>query len=272
MPCSSTSSTRATPTSSTMSYWSTTKNSTRRSSSNSSWRRAPPSCGRSRRIRSSRPWRTSWNVVTASPSSTTPGCGSPSSSRAKRAKPPSWGSTRATPGARRTRTTMRMGRGPASARPSGTWGGARLPLARRGHGARPGSQLRRPPGDRDSDVEENLDDVPVAHAVRLPLRAQLPVLARLGHRAQRQEVLAEHDLGPDEAAREVRVDGRGGVHGRVAIVDRPCARRVRADGEEADQPEQAVAEGEDAAEARRRQPELLAEDRRRFRVQLSDLH
>ena len=65
-----------------------------------------------------------------------------------------------------------------------------------------------------SDVEADLDDVAVLHLVVLALGAQLGHLARLGERAELDQVVVVDYLGANEAAREVGVDGGRGVDGR----------------------------------------------------------
>ena len=47
----------------------------------------------------------------------------------------------------------------------------------------------------------------------LPSERSLPRLARLGHGAERDQVLVGHDLGADEAARQVGVDRRRRIDG-----------------------------------------------------------
>ena len=89
-------------------------------------------------------------------------------------------------------------------------------------------------------AEEDLDDVAVADAVGLALRAEPAGLARLGHRAERQQVVVRDGLGPDEALREVGVDRAGRIDRRRAVADRPGPDLVRAGGQERDQPEQPV--------------------------------
>ena len=95
---------------------------------------------------------------------------------------------------------------------------------------------------------------PSLDRVRLALGAQLAVLARLGHRLQRQQVLVGHDLGADEAVRQVRVDRAGGVDRVRAVGDRPGPDLVGPRGQERDQAEQPVAEPDDPVQARLLRP------------------
>lgn len=60
-------------------------------------------------------------------------------------------------------------------------------------------------------AEQDLEHVAVLDLVGLALRAQPAVLARLGHRAELEEVLVGDRLGPDEAPRQVGVDRPGGI-------------------------------------------------------------
>ena len=123
---------------------------------------------------------------------------------------------------------------------------ARAPAARAAASATRSSIGWRPRGTKAATglpAEEDLDDVAVLDPVRLALRAEPAGLARVGHRAERQQVLVGDGLGPDEALGEIRVDRAGGVDGGRAVADRPGPDLVGAGGQERDQAEQPVATG-----------------------------
>ena len=71
---------------------------------------------------------------------------------------------------------------------------------------------------------------------------------------------------------QVRVDRAGRVDGGRAVADRPRADLVRAGGEERDQAEQPVAQGDHPVETRVGDPELLHEDGRLVGLELAELH
>ena len=62
-----------------------------------------------------------------------------------------------------------------------------------------------------SDVELEVDHVAVADDVVLAFQVQLGVGAAGGRGAEADEIFPPDDLGLDEAAREVGVDGAGGL-------------------------------------------------------------
>ena len=121
-------------------------------------------------------------------------------------------------------------------------------------------------------AEEDLQHVPVAHLVGLAFGAQAPVLACLGHRAERDEVLVRHGLGSDEALGEVRVDRPGRLDRRRSVRDRPGAALVRAGGQERDEAEQSVGQRDDPVQTGPVDPELLHEHGRFVRLQFAELH
>ena len=85
---------------------------------------------------------------------------------------------------------------------------------------------------------------PSLHRVGLPLSPQQSPLARLGDAAAGHQVVEGDDLGADEAAGQVGVDGAGRVERRVADAQCPGAALVLAGGEEAEQAEQAVGQAD----------------------------
>ena len=90
------------------------------------------------------------------------------------------------------RTTRPGGRTLDYRRPRRRSIGGRTRLAE----ARPDDRAR--PDARRLLAEQDLHDIAVVHLVGLALRAQPPVLARLGHRPERDEVLVGDGLGADE--------------------------------------------------------------------------
>ena len=68
------------------------------------------------------------------------------------------------------------------------------------------------------------------------------------------------------------MDGRRRVHRVRAVRDRPRAHLVRPGGEERDQAEQPVGQGDDPVQPRLGDAELLHEHRRLVRLQLAELH
>src|SRR3954468_21725702 len=90
------------------------------------------------------------------------------------------------------------------------------------------------------DVEAELDDVAVLHHVVLALDAQLADVARLGPRAELEQLVPVHDLGLDEATLEVAVDDAGALRCLVAGAERPRPRLLLPRREEGPQPEQPV--------------------------------
>jgi len=120
--------------------------------------------------------------------------------------------------------------------------------------------------------EEDLEHVAVLDEVGLALGAQAAVLARLGHRAELEEVLVGHRLGPDEAPGQVGVDRPGGIDGGRTRRDRPGADLVGAGGQEADQAQQPVRQGDHPVEARAVDPELLHECPGLVGLELAQLH
>ena len=72
--------------------------------------------------------------------------------------------------------------------------------------------------------------------------------------------------------RQVGVDRAGRVHRGRPVRDRPGAHLVRSGGQEADEPEQPVREGDDPVQAALGDAQLLGEDGRLLRVELAELH
>src|SRR3990167_6015226 len=88
-----------------------------------------------------------------------------------------------------------------------------------------------------SDVEPEVDDVPVLHHVLAPLQPVLPGLLGRDLAAECYEVVVSDDLGADEALLDVGVDGAGGAGGRGAAAEGPGAALVLAGRKEAHEPE-----------------------------------
>src|SRR5439155_13804187 len=110
-----------------------------------------------------------------------------------------------------------------------------------------------------SDVEADVQHVPVLDDVALPLEALETAARRLRMRARLDEVVPAHDLAADEAAGDVGVDRRRCVERRLAAPERPRARLLVAGGEERDQVERVLQPDDDLLE--RRAP-AVAERRR----------
>src|SRR5262249_52427220 len=122
------------------------------------------------------------------------------------------------------------------------------------------------------DVEAEVADLAVADDVILAFETELTARAEVGHRAVGgDEVIVRVHLGADEPARDVRVDGAGGVLRARAAGDRPGADLVLADGEERDQPEQRVAALEKPPQGRLAQAEIREKRRLLIAGKLRDL-
>src|SRR5690606_15543707 len=80
------------------------------------------------------------------------------------------------------------------------------------------SARNRPPR---SDVEAEMQDVALLHAVLLALQAQAAGVARAGFAPVLDEVVVADGLGADEALLEVGMDDRGGLRRGGAGLDRP---------------------------------------------------
>src|SRR3990170_9072408 len=110
-----------------------------------------------------------------------------------------------------------------------------------------------------SDGEAHVEDVALADDVVLALDAQLAVVLRLFHRADGDELVVADDLGPDEAALEVRVDHAGGLGCLRAVADLPRAGLVLAGREERDEVERPVARADHRLQPGLGHAELLEE-------------
>ena len=91
-----------------------------------------------------------------------------------------------------------------------------------------------------SDVELEVDHVAVLHDVFLAFNAEVTVFAGLAHGAPLDQIVVAHNLGLDEAALEVGVDGASGLGGGVAGVNGPGATFLFVEGEKGAQAQQAV--------------------------------
>src|SRR5438876_1082701 len=101
-----------------------------------------------------------------------------------------------------------------------------------------------------SHVEAEMRGVAVAHDVVLALDVQLGGGAAGGLGAELDQVLPPDDLGLDEAALEVGVDGAGGAGRLGAVDDGPGAHFGLAGGEEGDEAKEVVAGAHDLVEPR----------------------
>src|SRR5688500_18715276 len=73
------------------------------------------------------------------------------------------------------------------------------------------------------DVEQEIDDVAGLDDVGLALAAERPEPLGFGHRAGGDHVVVADDLGTDEPALDVAVNGTGRFDGGLAPADRPGA-------------------------------------------------
>src|SRR5262245_63290504 len=107
------------------------------------------------------------------------------------------------------------------------------------------------------NIEAEVADLAILDGVVLALQAELAALAHRGHRAGGgDQLVVADDLGADEAARDVGVDGTRGILGAGAGGHRPGAALVVADGEEGHEAEQRVAVAEHAADRGLGEPEV----------------
>src|SRR5712691_1576369 len=103
--------------------------------------------------------------------------------------------------------------------------------------------------DYPLDIEEDMKDVPVGDEVGLAFLADPAAFLGGGFAARFQELIPADDFGADEAARQVRVDGAGGILGVGALTNGPGAAFVFASGEERDQLSQAVRQRRDLTQS-----------------------
>src|ERR1043166_8607617 len=90
-------------------------------------------------------------------------------------------------------------------------------------------------------VEPDLQAVAILHDVVPALEARAAALPGGRFRAGLEQPRARDDLGADESLRQVGVDLARGIHGAVALAERPRPHLVGTDGEERDEAEQPVA-------------------------------
>src|SRR5579862_5382181 len=103
---------------------------------------------------------------------------------------------------------------------------------------------------RRLDVEAEVRGVAVAHDVVFAFDVELGGGAARGLGAELDEILPPDDLGLDEPALEVGVDGARRLRRLGALLDRPRAALGLARGEEGDEPERVVAHAHDLVQAR----------------------
>src|SRR5205085_10141182 len=99
-----------------------------------------------------------------------------------------------------------------------------------------------------SDVEADVQDVAVLDLVGLAFEPLEAAAGGLRVRARLDQVVPADDLAADDAARDVGVDGRGGLERRLPTPERPRARLVLGGGEEADQVERREQPADDLVE------------------------
>src|SRR3989304_5303902 len=97
-----------------------------------------------------------------------------------------------------------------------------------------------------SDAEQDVHHVAVLDEVLLPLAAQAAVPLRLREPARRQQLIPADHLRPDEPPLDVRVDATGRLQGGRPGGQRPGAALRIASGEEGDEPQHLLGQGEDA--------------------------
>src|SRR5215207_11243717 len=102
-----------------------------------------------------------------------------------------------------------------------------------------------------SDVEAEVDDVALLHDVVFAFEAEEALLAGGGVGAGAGEVVVGDDLGADEAALDVGVDGAGGLRGARAAGDGPGAHLLLPRRQEGHQAEQAVGALDEPVDAAR---------------------
>src|SRR3972149_11473129 len=100
--------------------------------------------------------------------------------------------------------------------------------------------------EASSDTEQDVHHVSVLDKVLLPLAAQTAVLLRLRETARRQQLIPADHLRPDEPALDVRVDATGRLQDGGPGGRRPGAALRIAAGEEGDEPQHLLGQGEDA--------------------------
>src|ERR671930_227026 len=107
---------------------------------------------------------------------------------------------------------------------------------------------------RSSDVETDVEDIAVGDDVRLPFEPLEPPPRGFRVGTGLDEVVPPDHLAPDEAARDVRVDGRRRVERSLPLAQRPRARLLLRCGEERDLVELLLQPADDLIEGRRAVP------------------
>src|SRR3972149_5570701 len=97
-----------------------------------------------------------------------------------------------------------------------------------------------------SDAEEDVHHIAVLDEVLLPLAAQAAVPLRLREAARRQELIPADHLRPDKPPLDVCVDATGRLQGGGPGRQRPGTALRIADGEEGDEPQHLLGQGQDA--------------------------
>src|SRR3972149_4083531 len=101
-----------------------------------------------------------------------------------------------------------------------------------------------------SGAEQDVHHVPVLDKILLPLAAQTAVLLRLRETACRQQLIPADPPRADEPPLDVRMDATGRLQGGRPGGQRPGAALRLADGEEGDEPQHLLGQGEDARRLR----------------------
>src|SRR3990172_11082289 len=101
-----------------------------------------------------------------------------------------------------------------------------------------------------SGAEQDVHHVPFLDKVLLPLAAQTAVLLRLRETARRQQLIPADHLRADKPPLDVRMDAAGRLQGDGPDGQRPGAALRIAGGEEGDEPQHLLGQGEDARRLR----------------------
>src|SRR3972149_5088667 len=125
--------------------------------------------------------------------------------------------------------------------------------------------------EASSDTEQDVHHVSVLDKVLLPLAAQTAVLLRLRETARRQQLIPADHLRPDEPALDVRVDATSRLQDGGPGGQRPGAALRIAAGEEGNEPQHLLGQGQDARRLALRRPQLAAELRCLRGLQLRQL-